>query len=85
MILAIRLPQANTAPLATERYQCVACAAVASQTQEATAKDAALEVRRKFVFDELRQAVYLGDECLIVPAHQPVERRLFGTAPLVVR
>ena len=51
-------------------------------------EDAAVEVGVELVFDELRQAGIagmpdFGGKGLVVLAHQPVERRLFGTAALV--
>lgn len=51
--------------------------------------DATVGIGVEFVLDEPRQArttrVHLGRERLIVFPHQQVERRLFGTAALVVR
>lgn len=81
----------DAAPLATERDQGVARAALAGQAQEAIGEYAAVEVGIEFVFDELRQAgaattvVYFRGERRIVLPHQPVERCLFRAAALVLR
>lgn len=48
-------------------------------------ENAALQIGVELVFDELRQALYFGSKALIVRAHQPVERRLFGTAAFLAR
>ena len=78
----------DAAPLATERDERVARAAVAGQAQESMGKDAALEIGVELVFDEVRQAGsvdmrYLGGEGRVVLPHQPIQRCLFRAAAFV--
>jgi uncharacterized membrane protein (DUF4010 family) len=75
--------RADAAPLAAKGHQRVARAALAAQAQKAVGQDATIEIGLEFVFDELRQARYLGSKRLIVLLHQAIQRGLFGAAALV--
>ena len=81
------VPHAGQMPRSLQLNATTVLRAQVSQVsrRKPVARNVTAEVCNEFVLDELRQTIYLGGERFILLAHQLVERRLFGTAALVLR